>query len=171
MLPVDPDLPADVPSAPPAGRRAAALVFAGGCAGGVVRYAATSAWPAPKVGFPWATFTVNTIGAFVLGIVVVLAATHGRPYLRLLVGTGFCGALTTLSAVVVAADRMVARHDAGLAVAYLAATVGAALLAAAAGLAVGRRINTCGVTGGGLIGRRAAGTVHGDRPESPGAGC
>ena len=39
---------------------------------------------------------MNLVGAFVLGVVLVFAAeTRGSRHLRLLVGTGFCGALTT----------------------------------------------------------------------------
>ena len=45
-------------------------------------------------GFPWGTFTVNVVGSFVLGLVVGAAAS---PELIALVGTGFCGALTTYS--------------------------------------------------------------------------
>jgi CrcB protein len=43
--------------------------------------------------FPWGTFTVNTAGCLVLG---ALAAAGTGP-LYVLLGTGFCGALTTYS--------------------------------------------------------------------------
>ncbi|AUG78861.1 chromosome condensation protein CrcB [Kitasatospora sp. MMS16-BH015] len=48
--------------------------------------------------FPWGTFTVNVVGSAVLGLVGgAVAAGAGSPHLQLLVGTGFCGALTTYS--------------------------------------------------------------------------
>ncbi|GGY51450.1 fluoride efflux transporter CrcB [Streptomyces omiyaensis] len=48
--------------------------------------------------FPWGTFTVNVSGSFVLGLLTG-AAVHGAASesLRLLLGTGLCGALTTYS--------------------------------------------------------------------------
>lgn len=47
---------------------------------------------------PWGTFAVNVAGSFVLGCVAAGVATQGAPdWLTGLVGTGFCGALTTFS--------------------------------------------------------------------------
>jgi fluoride exporter len=47
---------------------------------------------------PWGTFTVNVAGSFVLGLVARLATDGGLPsWVLTLVGTGFCGALTTFS--------------------------------------------------------------------------
>jgi CrcB protein len=120
-----------------------AVIFAGGCVGGYARYAVTQAWPTPRNGFPWSTFAVNLAGTFVLGVVVVIAtdARRSRRHLRPLVGTGFCGALTTFSAVVVAADELVARHHAATATAYVALTTVAALVTIAAGVRAGRVIS------------------------------
>jgi CrcB protein len=116
-----------------------AAVFVGGCAGGALRYAATSAQGSSAVSFPWATFAVNVAGAFMLAVLIALVARVVQSrYLRPLLGTGFCGGLTTFSSVVVAADRMVAHDRVGLAAAYVAATVVAGLVAAAAGLLLGR---------------------------------
>ena len=116
-----------------------AVIFVGGCVGGFTRYAVTQAWPTPDSRFPWSTLTVNLVGAFVLGVVVVLAAeTRGSRHLRLLVGTGFCGALTTFGSVVVAVDELLAHHHAATATAYLIATAASALLVAGMGLALAR---------------------------------
>src|SRR6059058_6187647 len=115
-LPIDPDvdLVEDAPHHPGAQREPGArsrwpriapevvgLVFGGGCLGGWARYAVTTAWSAPASRLPWSTLVVNTSGAFVLGAILALAASGPR-WLRPLAGTGFCGGLTTFSAVVVA---------------------------------------------------------------------
>lgn len=141
-FPIDPDLdlsrrrrwphlPAD----------AVAAVFAGGCVGGLVRYVVTRAWPAPNGGFPVSTLVVNLAGALVLAVVVVVA-TRRQPgrLVRPLLGTGFCGALTTFSSVVVSADRLAGAGQVGLAAGYLAASFGGALVAAGAGLVLTRRL-------------------------------
>lgn len=119
-----------------------AVIFAGGCVGGYARYAVTQAWSTPRNGFPWSTFAVNLAGTFVLGVVVVIAADarRSRRHLRPLVGTGFCGALTTFSAVVVAADQLVAHHHAATAATYVGLTTAAALVAVAVGVRAGRVI-------------------------------
>lgn len=44
--------------------------------------------------FPWGTLTVNVVGSALLGLLVALPAGPGW---TALVGTGFCGALTTYS--------------------------------------------------------------------------
>jgi fluoride exporter len=48
--------------------------------------------------FPWGTLTVNAVGSLVLGVLAgALAAADGPTWLLPLLGTGFCGALTTFS--------------------------------------------------------------------------
>jgi CrcB protein len=117
------------------------MVFAGGCVGGYARYAVAQAWSTPIYGFPWPTFTVNLVGSFVLGVVVVLATRrHESLRLRLLIGTGFCGALTTFGSVVVAVDELLARHHATTALIYLVATTVAALLVTAAAVSFTRSV-------------------------------
>ncbi|MFI6216243.1 fluoride efflux transporter CrcB [Nocardia brasiliensis] len=45
--------------------------------------------------FPWGTLAVNTLGCLILGFLT--ATVSADSHLQLLVGTGFCGALTTYS--------------------------------------------------------------------------
>ncbi len=73
------------------------LVFLGGCFGAVARYATDRlVQRRHDVVFPWGTFLVNMAGSALLGLVAG-AATASTHWLVLLVGTGFCGALTTFS--------------------------------------------------------------------------
>jgi CrcB protein len=114
-------------------------VLVGGCAGGAARFAVGRAWPTGSSGFPWSTLAVNLCGAAALGVLVVVAGSVWRsPYARPLLGTGFCGALTTFSAVVVDVDRLLARGDTGIALGYLGASFLGGLALALGGVAVAR---------------------------------
>jgi CrcB protein len=77
----------------------ALLVLAGGLLGAPARYL-TDVWVQSfhSRRFPWGTFTVNVVGSLVLGLAAGLAASGRAPsWVLALVGTGFCGALTTFS--------------------------------------------------------------------------
>jgi CrcB protein len=149
-LPIDPDVD---PAQDATRRRVAATrgrwpplradvvgcVFLGGCVGGWARYAITTAWPTTSGRFPWATLTVNAAGSFILALVVVVAVELvPSRYLRPLLGTGFCGALTTFSSVVVSTDELFAHRHLGTGIGYLLASIGAGLALGAAGLLAGR---------------------------------
>lgn len=75
------------------------LVLLGGAIGAPTRYVTdllVQSRHDSKV--PWGTFTVNVVGSLILGLVAGAAAGAGLPPWALsLVGTGFCGALTTFS--------------------------------------------------------------------------
>lgn len=71
------------------------LVALGAAVGAPLRYLTDRAVQA-RLGtrFPWGTMTVNVTGSLILGFVVGLPVT---PVWSALLGTGFCGALTTYS--------------------------------------------------------------------------
>jgi CrcB protein len=76
--------------------RAVVLVAMGGFSGAVSRHAIALALPET---FPWGTLAVNTVGAFLLGLVVYETLTRGRvaEAVRTLVATGFLSSFTTYS--------------------------------------------------------------------------
>lgn len=76
-----------------------ALVILGGAVGAPLRYLTDLLVQARHDSvLPWGTLTVNVLGSLILGVVAGAVATAGAPaWLLTLVGTGFCGALTTFS--------------------------------------------------------------------------
>ncbi len=110
------------------------LVVLGAAVGAPLRYAVDRLVQAQHgTGFPWGTFTVNVAGSFVLGL--VLAATTS-PAVIALVGTGFCGALTTYSTFGLE-TVLLGRSSRMLAALNALGSVVAGLGAAGLGLAVG----------------------------------
>ena len=98
-------------------------VFAGGMAGALARAGMAEAWPAQPGHWPWATFAVNVAGAALLGWVVAGGRFH-----RLL-GTGFCGALTTFSGLQLEVLQMLDANRIGLTLLYVAGSLAAGLAA------------------------------------------
>jgi fluoride exporter len=112
----------------------AAAVVAGGAIGTLARAGLAEALPVHPGAWPWATFAANIAGSLLLGWVVV-AKQDWRP----LVGTGFCGALTTFSTFQVQLVELGDDGHVALAAAYLAVSVAVGLLAATAGARLARR--------------------------------
>ncbi len=85
---------------------------------------------------------MNTSGALILGLLLVLVLEVLPPtrYVRALVGTGFCGALTTFSSVATGVDQLVAHGHAALAGGYVAGSLAAGLAAGSFGMTIGRSI-------------------------------
>jgi fluoride exporter len=81
--------------------------------------------------FPWGTFVVNVGGSFLLGAVVASAAPHST--LILLVGVGFCGALTTFSSYAWESLQLTADGSRLFAALNVFGTLAACLLAAGVG--------------------------------------
>jgi fluoride exporter len=122
--------------------RELAAVFAGGAIGTVVR-AALGVLAAPDPGrWPWPTFVVNIVGAFLLGYFTtrLLERLPLSSYRRPLLGTGLCGGLTTFSTMQVELLRMIEHHNYALAAGYLGASLVAGLLAVYVATALVRRV-------------------------------
>jgi CrcB protein len=119
-------------------RRELAAIFAGGFVGALARAALNEAFAYEPGQWPWATFTANMIGAFLLGYFATRLQERLPPssYRRPLLGTGFCGALTTFSTVQVEILHMLDDEQTALALAYalVSVTLGFAAVAAATNL-------------------------------------
>ncbi|HME48248.1 fluoride efflux transporter CrcB [Mycobacterium sp.] len=123
-------------------RRELAAVFAGGALGTVARAALSTLAGADPARWPWPTFTVNIVGAFLLGYFTtrLLERLPLSSYRRPLLGTGLCGGLTTFSTMQVETLRMLQHHHYGLAAGYIAASIVAGLIAVYLATAMVRRV-------------------------------
>jgi fluoride exporter len=108
-----------------------AAIFAGGFAGAVLRALAEEALPHDADSWPWATFAVNVLGALLLAWLITRLQERLplSAYRRPLLGTGFCGALTTFSTMQVEILDMLDAGHAGLALGYAAASIAVGVVA------------------------------------------
>jgi CrcB protein len=117
----------------------ALLVLIGGAIGAPTRYLTDVVVQSRhRSVLPWGTVTVNVVGSFVLGLVAGLASTGHLPSSVLtLVGTGFCGALTTFSTFSYETVRLANAGQWRAAVGNVAISLAAGLAAVALGWWVG----------------------------------
>jgi CrcB protein len=122
-------------------RRELAAIFAGGCLGAIGRAALLELLPRDTAQWPWATFTANIVGAFALGYFTTRLQERLplSSYRRPLLGTGLCGALTTFSTMQLELLRMLEHDQAGLALGYASASIGAGFFVVAVATNVVRR--------------------------------
>jgi len=110
------------------------LVLLGGACGAPTRYVTdVVVQRLHGTPYPWGTWAVNMAGSFVLGVVVAT----GPGWVTTLVGTGFCGALTTFSTFGYETVRLTEEGETATAVGYVVASLAAGLAAAALGWALG----------------------------------
>ncbi len=114
------------------------LVALGAALGAPLRYLVDRAVQARHDSvFPWGTFAVNVAGSLVLGVLAGGAAAHALPgAVGALLGTGFCGALTTYSTFGFETVRLLSEGARFYAVLNAVASVVAGLGAAFCGFAV-----------------------------------
>ena len=118
-------------------------VALGGAAGAVARYLTGHA--AVRLmghGFPWGTFTVNIVGSFLMGVLVVALAEWSATRFAPLLLTGMLGGFTTFSSFSLDAATLYERGDVALAGAYVGGSLVLSLLAVFAGLAAARGVLT-----------------------------
>jgi len=122
--------------------REIAAIFAGGALGTLARAGLAEAFPHSATQWPWPTFAVNVVAAFLLGYFVTRLQERLplSSYRRPLLGTGLCGGLSTFSTMQVEILKMIQAHDWGLAVGYAAASVAAGYAAIYLATAMVRRV-------------------------------
>jgi len=123
------------------GRDLAAVVV-GGAAGAGLRLAVDAAIPHGDTTFPLSTLLINTVGCFVLAVLVARVWATAPSWLRAGLGAGLMGTFTTFSAFAVSLVSLSAAGAWMTALAYLGLTVVLGLGAAALGLLLGRRTPT-----------------------------
>jgi fluoride exporter len=125
-------------------RQELAAIAAGGAAGALLRVVLARQYAAAPDAWPWATFAANLAGAFLLGYAVTRLQERLplSAYRRPLLGTGFCGALTTFSTMQLELVRMLDAHSYGLAAAYAGTSVAAGYACVHVATALVRRVRT-----------------------------
>ncbi|MFG1779780.1 fluoride efflux transporter CrcB [Micromonospora sp. NPDC049048] len=114
------------------------LIALGAAVGAPLRYLTDRAVQARLGGtLPWGTLTVNVAGSFLLGLLVGLPV---GPAAAALLGTGFCGALTTYSTFGYETLRLARRGRRFLVLVTVLSSVAAGLAAATAGFALAQAL-------------------------------
>lgn len=125
-----------------------AVVAVGGSLGALVRYSLDVLIAPERDGWPTATFVINLTGAFVLGVVLVVArvkvpdpkASTGARLFRPFVVTGLLGGYTTFSTYVIETHTLALAGRWILAVTYAVGSVVLGVVCVAAAMFVTTRI-------------------------------
>jgi CrcB protein len=126
----------------------ALLVGLGGFVGSIGRYGIAvwmdRLWPTAVL--PYATLTVNAAGSFLIGLLAAASSARGwlTPELRALVLIGVLGGFTTFSTFAYETIALGRQGAAARAVLNVILNVGGCLLAAWAGMVIGRLFVTAG---------------------------
>lgn len=114
-------------------------VALGAAVGGVARYLVSFFITPPAGGFPWATFIVNVAGSFIIGLILFLYSERSpNESMRLLLGVGFCGGLTTFSTFSAETVQLLQLQREAIAFAYIGASLVCSLTATYAGYLAAR---------------------------------
>jgi len=117
-----------------------AMVGLGGALGSLARRGVADLLTPAAHGFPMATLLTNLSGCLLLGLLLVVSENRLPPsrYLRPFLATGVIGGFTTFSTFAVETDLLGKDGHAGLAVAYVVASLVGGLAATWAGISIGR---------------------------------
>lgn len=121
-------------------------VFAGGALGTLARAGLGTLTAADPASWPWPTFAVNIVGAFLVGYFTtrLLERLPLSSYRRPLLGTGFCGGLTTFSTMQLETLKMLEHGHWALATAYTLTSIVLGLAAAHLATKLVRRVRVRG---------------------------
>jgi CrcB protein len=116
------------------------MVAAGGAIGAVARYLIGKAMGSQAdSSVPWHTLFVNVTGAFILGLLIAVAARHGWPaWWRPFVAVGILGGYTTFSTFSIESVELILRGHSATGLVYAFGSLAVGLIAAWLGLLAGR---------------------------------
>jgi len=126
--------------------RELAAIFAGGALGTLARVALGTFAVHDPHHWPWPTFAVNIVGAFLVGYFTtrLLERLPLSSYPRPLLSTGFCGGLTTFSTMQVETLAMMENGNWVLATGYTVTSIALGFLAAHLATKLVRRVRVRG---------------------------
>ena len=116
-------------------------IFIGGGTGSALRYCVQLLMHERIIPyhFPWATFTVNLLGSFLIGLFYALSERfHLSAEVRQLLTTGLCGGFTTFSTFSNDGINLLKGEFYGTFILYTSLSIGIGLIAALAGGYVGK---------------------------------
>ncbi len=121
----------------------ALAIALGGAAGALMRYwVSTAVYAWLGRGFPWGTLAVNVAGSLAMGVLYILLLerlTTG-PEIRAFLLIGFLGAFTTFSTFSIETFNLIEQAEIGKALLNMGVSVLVCLLAAWAGVILGRQL-------------------------------
>ena len=119
--------------------RQAFLVFLGGGLGSVSRYFVGILMSRIASNFPWATFSVNILGCFLIGVILAFAEKYRvNAKWVLLLATGFCGGFTTFSSFAYENQMMLRTHGYFYSIVYLLSSIVIGVMAVFLGIFIVR---------------------------------